>query len=82
MPGSPWPAREQVRATRLFGYSASEAIGKSIAIMIPEDRLEEEAGIMAQIQSGKHIERLETERRRKDGSLVDISLTISIMRNR
>ncbi|CAM5491747.1 hypothetical protein AFEL58S_03468 [Afipia felis] len=50
--------------------------------MIPEDRLEEEAGIMAQIQSGKHIERLETERRRKDGSLVDISLTISIMRNR
>ncbi len=68
-------------ATRLFGYSADEVIGTSIAILIPEDRLEEESAILAQIQRGKRVERLETKRRRKDGSLVDISLTMSVIRN-
>jgi PAS domain S-box-containing protein len=68
-------------ATRLFGYSADEMIGKPIAVLAPEDRLEEEAAILAQIQCGKRIEPFETKRRRKDGSLVDISLTISLIRN-
>jgi PAS domain S-box-containing protein len=69
-------------ATRLYGYSADEAIGKPITILIPEDRLEEEAAILTQIQHGKHVARFETKRRRKDGSLVDISLTISVIRNK
>lgn len=68
-------------ATRLFGYSADEAIGKSIAILVPEDRLEEESATLAQIQRGQRVGRFETQRRRKDGSLVDISLTISVIRN-
>jgi PAS domain S-box-containing protein len=69
-------------ATRLFGYSAEDVIGKSITILIPPDRLDEEPMIIAQIQSGQRVEHFETRRRRKDGSLVDISLTISPIRNR
>lgn len=68
-------------ANRLFGYSGDEAIGKPIAILIPEDRLEEEAAILTQIQHGKRVDHLETKRRRKDGSLIDVSLTISAIRN-
>ena len=68
-------------ASRLFGYSAAEAVGKSITILIPEDRLGEEPAIIAQIQQGKRVNHFETRRRRKDGSLVDISLTISPIRN-
>lgn len=68
-------------AARLFGYSADEVIGKSISILIPEDRREEESAILAQIRGGKRVECFETKRRRKDGSLVDISLTISVIRN-
>lgn len=68
-------------AVQLFGYAAEEAIGKSITILIPKDRLDEEFAILAQIQRGKRVEHFETKRRRKDGSLVDISLTISPIRN-
>jgi len=68
-------------ATRLFGYGADEIIGKSVTTLIPPDRLDEEPMILAQIQSGNRVEHFETKRRRKDGSLVDISLTISPIRN-
>ncbi len=68
-------------ATRLFGYAAEEVIGKSITILIPPDRLDEEPMILAQIQRGQRVEHFETRRRRKDGTLVDISLTISPIRN-
>lgn len=68
-------------ATRLFGYSAEEIIGKSVTILIPPDRLDEEPLILAQIQRGKRVEHFETKRRRKNGSLIDISLTISPIRN-
>jgi PAS domain S-box-containing protein len=68
-------------ATRLFGYSADEATGKPNAILIPEDRREEELAIVAEIQRGRRVGPFETKRRRKDGSLVDISLTISLIRN-
>lgn len=68
-------------ATRLFGYSADETIGQSIAMLIPEDRLEEELAILAQIRRGKRVGCLETKRRRKDGSLIDIALTTSVIRN-
>jgi PAS domain S-box-containing protein len=64
-------------AERLFGYSAAEVIGQSITILIPPDRLNEEPGILARIVRGEHIDHYETIRRRKDGSPIEISLTVS-----
>ena len=69
-------------AQRLFGYSPEEAIGQPITILIPADRQDEEPRILAQIRSGERVHHFETVRRRKDGSLVDISLTISPIRDR
>jgi PAS domain S-box-containing protein len=68
-------------AERLFGYKAAEVIGKPITILIPPDRRDEEPGILARIRRGERIDHYETVRRRKDGSLVDISLTVSPMRD-
>jgi PAS domain S-box-containing protein len=68
-------------AQRLFGFTAEEAIGKPITIIIPADRLDEEPVILQKITRGERIEHFETVRQRKDGSLVDISLTISPIRN-
>lgn len=68
-------------AERIFGYTAEEAIGQSILLLIPEDRHDEEPGIIARIKAGKRVDHFETVRRRKDGSLIDISLTISPVRN-
>ena len=64
-------------AERMFGYTADEVIGQSITIIIPEDRLSEEDIVLSNIRAGRAIEHFETVRRRKDGSLVDISLTVS-----
>ena len=64
-------------AERIFGYSATEAIGQSIAMLIPADRLSEEPEIIARIRRGERIDHYETVRRRKDGTLIDISLTVS-----
>ncbi|HLG99172.1 MAG TPA: PAS domain S-box protein [Bryobacteraceae bacterium] len=65
-------------AERLFGYTAQEAIGKSIAeLIIPQDRQEEEPGILAKLRRGERVDHFETVRHRKDGSLLDVSLTIS-----
>jgi PAS domain S-box-containing protein len=64
-------------AERIFGYSANEAIGQSIEILIPPDRLSEEPKIIEHIRRGERVDHYETVRRRKDGSLIDISLTIS-----
>ncbi|MGK9167206.1 PAS domain S-box protein [Inquilinus limosus] len=69
-------------AERLFSYTAAETIGRPITIVIPEDRLGEETEILARIRRGERVEHFETIRRRKDGSLVEISLTISPIRNR
>lgn len=69
-------------AERLFGYSAEEAIGHSIAMLIPEDRHNEEPEILARLRRGERIEHYETVRRRKDGGLVEISLSVSPVRNR
>lgn len=68
-------------ATRLFGFSAEEAIGKPVTIIIPRDRLDEEPAILEKIHRGERIEHFETVRQRKDGGLVHISLTISPIRN-
>jgi len=64
-------------ARRIFGYTAKEAIGNSILILIPPDRYHEETDILTRIRRGKRIDHFETVRRRKDGSLVDVSLTSS-----
>ena len=68
-------------AVRLFGYTADEVIGKPITILIPVDRINEEPAILARIRRGERVDHYETIRRRKDGSLVDISLTVSPIRN-
>lgn len=68
-------------ATRLFGFNAEEAVGKPVTIIIPPDRLNEEPTILAKIHRGERIEHFETVRQRKDGSFVDISLTVSPIRN-
>jgi PAS domain S-box-containing protein len=64
-------------AERLFGYKPEEVIGKSVMILIPDDRAKEEPVILARIRRGERIDHYETVRRRKDGSLVDISLSVS-----
>ena len=64
-------------AERIFGYSADEAIGKPVTILMPPDRVNEEPGILARLRQGERVDHYETVRQRKDGSLIDISLTIS-----
>src|SRR5215472_7874125 len=64
-------------AERVFGYTAEEAIGQPITIVIPQDRLEEEPTILTRIRRGERIEHFETVRQRKHGSLIAVSLTIS-----
>jgi PAS domain S-box-containing protein len=64
-------------AERLFGYFAEEAIGKPVTILIPPEHRDEERVILGRIQRGERIEHFETVRQRKDGSPVDVSLTIS-----
>jgi PAS domain S-box-containing protein len=68
-------------AERLFGYSAGEAIGKPVIILFPPGREDEEPEILARIRRGERIDHYETVRRRKDGSLLEISLTVSPVRD-
>ena len=64
-------------AERLFGYSAAEAVGRHISLVIPPDRLAEEDHIIASLKKGQRIEHFETERVRRDGRPILVSLTIS-----
>src|SRR5688572_3638076 len=68
-------------AERIFGYAAAEVIGRPINILIPSDRQEEEPQILARIRSGERVEHFETVRMRKDGRLIDVSVTISPVRD-
>jgi len=68
-------------AERLFGYSEDEALGQPITLIMPRDRLDEETRIIESLRRGERIEHFETIRRRKDGSLVAISLTVSPLRD-
>jgi two-component system CheB/CheR fusion protein len=68
-------------AERLFGYTAEEAIGRSIRMLVPPDRADEEDEILARMHKGQRFENHETVRLRKGGSLVDISLTVSPVRD-
>jgi len=68
-------------AERMFGYSAEEAIGRHITLIIPEERLAEETEVLTRVRAGLSIEHFETVRRRKDGTPIDISLTVSPVRD-
>ncbi len=68
-------------AERLFGYTAEEAIGRSITLVIPSERLDEEKDILERIARGERIEHYETVRKAKDGHLIHVSLTVSPMRD-
>ncbi|ESY66330.1 histidine kinase [Mesorhizobium sp. LNHC252B00] len=68
-------------AERLFGYTAEEAIGRSVTMLIPDDNQDEEPRILERIRRGERVETYETIRQRKDGTLVPVSLTVSPVRN-
>ena len=68
-------------AERLFGYSAEEAVGQNITLIIPPERRDEERTIIEQLTRGERVDHFETVRMRKDGSLLDVSLTISPMKD-
>lgn len=68
-------------AERLFGYEAAEVVGKPVNVLIPPDRQDEEPDILSRIRRGDRIESYETVRMRKDGSLLDVSLTVSPLKN-
>jgi PAS domain S-box-containing protein len=68
-------------AERLFGYTADETIGRSVTMLMPPDRVNEEPGILARIARGERVEHYETVRRRKDGTLVEVSLSVSPIRD-
>jgi PAS domain S-box-containing protein len=68
-------------AERIFGYTAAEAIGQNIKLIIPRERWAEEDDVLARIRRGDRVDHFETVRRAKDGRLIDISLTVSPVRD-
>lgn len=68
-------------AERIFGYTAEEATGQHITLIIPPERHAEELDILARLRRGERVDHFQTVRRRKDGSLLDISITISPVRD-
>ena len=68
-------------AERIFGYMAEEIIGKPITILIPPNYQKEEEAIIERIRRGQRVEHFETVRQRKHGSLIDVSMTVSPLKN-
>jgi PAS domain S-box-containing protein len=68
-------------AQRLFGYTADEAVGKPVTLLIPEGHHNEEPAILEKLRRGQRIDHYETKRVRKDGTILDISLTVSPVRD-
>lgn len=69
-------------AQRIFGYTSDEMIGKHIGVLIPEDKMDEEYAILARIKGGERVDHFETIRRAKDGRQVNVSLTVSPIRDK
>jgi PAS domain S-box-containing protein len=68
-------------AQRVFGYTAEEAVGRPIHMLVPADRAEEEPNILARLRRGERVDHFETVRVRKDGTKIDVSVTISPIRD-
>ena len=68
-------------AELLFGCTADDIVGKPNTLLIPQDRRDEDSAILERIRRGEHIDHYETVRRRKDGSLIEVSLTVSPVKN-
>jgi len=68
-------------AARIFGYSADEMVGRSIRVLLPPDRADEEDVILRKVNAGEHVGPYDTRRVRKDGAMVDVSLTVSPIRD-
>jgi len=68
-------------AEHLFGYTAEQAVGKPVSMLIPQNRQDEEPEILARLRRGERIDHYETVRQRSDGTLLDISLTVSPLRD-
>jgi PAS domain S-box-containing protein len=68
-------------AERIFGFTAEEAVGQPITIVIPHERLDEERTILTRIRRGERIDHFETVRQRKNGSMINVSLTVSPVKN-
>jgi PAS domain S-box-containing protein len=68
-------------AERIFGYTRDEAVGRHISLIIPSERLDEEFIILGKVKSGQRVDHFETVRRAKDGTLIDLALTVSPIRD-
>ena len=68
-------------AERMFGYTTSEVVGKPVTVLIPPDHVDEEPAILARLRRGERIEHYETTRRHKDGTLLDVSLGVSPLKD-
>src|SRR5688572_73052 len=68
-------------ARRIFGYAAEEIVGRPITVIIPKERLDEEPRILARLRAGERVDHFETVRQTKDGRLIDVSVTISPVRD-
>lgn len=69
-------------AENIFGYAASEVLGRNITVLIPSDRLDEEDQILGAVKSGRGVSDYRSRRRRKDGTLIDVALTVSPVHDR
>jgi PAS domain S-box-containing protein len=69
-------------AEKVFGYSAAEIVNKPMAVLLPPERIAEESDILARIKRGERVDHFETVRVRKDGTNIDVSVTISPIRDR
>jgi PAS domain S-box-containing protein len=68
-------------AARVFGYTAQEAVGRPITMLIPQERQDEETTILTRVRRGERVDHFETVRQRKDGELIVVSLTVSPVKN-
>ncbi len=68
-------------AERMFGYSSDEIIGKSIGLLIPEDRIEEITAVLAKVKAGQHVDQFTTRRVREDGTVFPVLVTVSPIRD-